>query len=70
MGGLRNAYMRLRRLDRTQLKGTTVKTYMIRNIPLDLYKQVQHAAIDRGITIGAYMILALRAFLKTDTTGE
>ena len=45
-------------------------TYMIRNIPLDLYKQLQHAAIDRGITIGAYMILALRAFLKTDTTGE
>lgn len=47
-----------------------MKTYMIRNIPLDLYKAVQHAAIDRGITIGAYMILALRAFLKTDTTGE
>lgn len=62
--------MRLRRLDRTQLKGTAVKTYMIRNIPLDLYKQVQHAAIDRGITIGAYMILALREFLKTDTKGE
>jgi len=62
--------MRLRRLDRTQLKGTAVKTYMIRNIPLDLYKQVQHAAIDRGITIGAYIMLALRAFLKTDTTGE
>ena len=47
-----------------------MKTYMIRNIPLDLYKQVQHAAIDRGITIGAYMILALREFLKTDTNGE
>ena len=47
-----------------------MKSYMIRNIPLDLYKQVQHAAIDRGITIGAYMILALRAFLKTDTTGD
>ena len=47
-----------------------MKTYMIRNIPLDLYKQVQHAAIDRGITIGAYMILALREFLKTDKTGE
>lgn len=47
-----------------------MKTYMIRNIPLDLYKAVQHAAIDRGITIGAYMILALREFLKTDTKGE
>ena len=47
-----------------------MKTYLLRNIPLDLYRQVQHAAIDRGITIGAYMILALRAFLKTDTTGE
>lgn len=47
-----------------------MKTYMIRNIPLDLYKQVQHAAIDRGIPIGAYIMLALRAFLKTDTTGE
>lgn len=62
--------MRLWRTDRTQLKGTTVKTYMIRNIPLDLYKQVQHAAIDRGITIGAYIMLALRAFLKTDSTVE
>lgn len=62
--------MRLWRLDRTQLKGTTVKTYMIRNIPLDLYKQVQHAAIDRGLTIGAYIMLALRAFLKTDMKGE
>ena len=47
-----------------------MKSYLLRNIPLDLYKQVQHAAIDRGITIGAYMILALREFLKTDTTGE
>ena len=47
-----------------------MKTYLLRNIPLDLYRQVQHAAIDRGITIGAYMILALRAFLKTDTTGD
>lgn len=47
-----------------------MKTYMIRNIPLDLYKQVQHAAIDRQITIGAYIMLALRAFLKTDTTGK
>ena len=47
-----------------------MKTYLLRNIPLDLYKQVQHAAIDRGITIGAYMILALREFLKTDTTGD
>ena len=47
-----------------------MKTYLLRNIPLDLYKQVQHAAIDRGITIGAYMILALREFLKTDTTEE
>lgn len=62
--------MRLWRIDRTQLKGYTMKTYMIRNIPLDLYKQVQHAAIDRGITIGAYIMLALREFLKTDTTGE
>lgn len=47
-----------------------MKTYMIRNIPADLYKAVQHAAIDRGITIGAYMMLALREFLKTDTRGE
>jgi len=47
-----------------------MKTYMIRNIPIDLYKAVQHAAIDRGITIGAYIMLALREFLKTDTTGE
>ena len=47
-----------------------MKTYMIRNIPADLYRQVQHAAIDRGLTIGAYMILALRAFLKTDMKGE
>ena len=47
-----------------------MKSYLLRNIPLDLYKQVQHAAIDRGITIGAYMILALRAFLKTDMKGE
>ena len=47
-----------------------MKTYLLRNIPLDLYRQVQHAAIDRQITIGAYMILALRAFLKTDTTGD
>ena len=47
-----------------------MKTYMIRNIPADLYRQVQHAAIDRQITIGAYIMLALRAFLKTDTTGD
>ena len=47
-----------------------MKTYLLRNIPLDLYRQVQHAAIDRQITIGAYMILALREFLKTDTTGD
>ena len=47
-----------------------MKTYLLRNIPLDLYTQVQHAAIDRGITIGAYIMLALREFLKTDTTGE
>ena len=47
-----------------------MKSYLLRNIPLDLYRQVQHAAIDRGITIGAYIMLALRAFLKTDTTGE
>ena len=47
-----------------------MKSYLLRNIPADLYKQVQHAAIDRGLTIGAYMILALREFLKTDTTGE
>ena len=53
-----------------QLKGTTVKTYLLRNIPLDLYRQVQHAAIDRGLTIGAYMILALQEFLKTDMKGE
>ena len=43
-----------------------MKSYLLRNIPLDLYKQVQHAAIDRGITIGAYMILALREFLAKD----
>ena len=55
---------------RTLQRGGRMKTYMIRNIPLDLYRQVQHAAIDRGLTIGAYMILALREFLKTDTTGE
>ena len=47
-----------------------MKSYLLRNIPLDLYRQVQHAAIDRGVTIGAYMILALREFLKTDTTEE
>ena len=47
-----------------------MKTYMIRNIPLDLYKAVQHAAIDRQITIGAYIMLALREFLKTDMKGE
>ena len=47
-----------------------MKTYLLRNIPLDLYRQVQHAALDRQITIGAYMILALREFLKTDTTGD
>ena len=47
-----------------------MKTYLLRNIPLDLYRQVQHAAIDRGLTIGAYIMLALRAFLKTDTKGE
>ena len=43
-----------------------MKTYMIRNIPADLYRQVQHAAIDRGITIGAYILLALEAFLASD----
>ena len=47
-----------------------MKSYLLRNIPLDLYKQVQHAAIDRGITIGAYIMLALREFLKTDMKGE
>ena len=47
-----------------------MKTYLLRNIPLDLYRQVQHAAIDRGLTIGAYIMLALREFLKTDATGE
>lgn len=47
-----------------------MKSYLLRNIPLDLYKQVQHAAIDRGITIGAYIMLALREFLKTDTKVE
>ena len=43
-----------------------MKTYMIRNIPIDLYKAVQHAAIDRGVTIGAYIMLALREFLAKD----
>lgn len=47
-----------------------MKSYLLRNIPLDLYKAVQHAAIDRNITIGAYIMLALREFLKTDTTEE
>ena len=47
-----------------------MKSYLLRNIPLDLYRQVQHAAIDRGVTIGAYIMLALREFLKTDTKGE
>lgn len=47
-----------------------MKSYLLRNIPDAFYRRVQHAAIDRGITIGAYMILALREFLKTDTTEE
>ncbi len=55
---------------RTLQRGASMKTYMIRNIPADLYRQVQHAAIDRGVTIGAYIMLALREFLKTDTTGD
>ena len=55
---------------RTLQRGGRMKTYLLRNIPADLYRQVQHAAIDRNLTIGAYIMLALREFLKTDTTGE
>lgn len=40
-----------------------MKTYLLRNIPLDLYRRIQHEAIDRGITVGALLLLAVSAFL-------
>jgi len=43
-----------------------MKSYLLRNIPDAFYRRVQHAAIDRGITVGQLIILAMEAFLASD----
>lgn len=40
-----------------------MKTYLLRNMPDELYARMRHAAIDRGCTVRELVIMAIEAFL-------
>ncbi len=44
-----------------------IKSYLLRDIPLTLWVQLRHRAIDEGITIRALILSAIAQYIKEPT---
>jgi hypothetical protein len=40
------------------------KSYLLRNIPADLWQKAKHAAVDRGVSLRELILIALRDLIE------
>jgi len=46
-------------------KNQNTKDYLLRNIPIDLYKEIQHMAIDEGVSLRKLILQALKTYVQS-----